>query len=289
MKFGIAVIIYNPDESVLKRLDCYKKVSDNILIIDNSEKKNANSDKIANDKKLRYYWMKKNIGLAKALNVIFEIAFKERFDYILTMDQDSDFNPENINLMLNYIEENDNGIIAIFCPNYCKLYWNEKKRKNVKGKLLIRKDRTEERIFSMTSGSFVNVRLVQDVLPLEDYFIGYVDNLLCYSLVEKNYKIKMIGNVVFEQQVGEKVKSNFYNRFFHVIHHKNERYYYMVRNNLFLQKQFFENKIILNNLKKNLIRIIINIVIGEKGKKAKIEACRKGYKDFKEGVLGKKS
>ena len=97
-------------------------------------------------------------------------------------------------------------------------------------------------------------------------FIGYVDHEICFNVLSNNKKIKMIGDVIFNQEVGDIVRSNIYNRLFHVVRHKDIRYQYMFRNNLFLTNRFKTNAHIKRKLRRDRVRLIINILVGEKKK-----------------------
>jgi len=64
---------------------------DKLYIIDNSEKQNSPLfEKIRLPKKLEYVWNRSNLAFAAALNLGANRAINQRFDYLLTMDQDSE-------------------------------------------------------------------------------------------------------------------------------------------------------------------------------------------------------
>lgn len=284
MKFAIGIIVYNPDSLVLKRIEEYFKITDQLYIYDNSEVLNDNSKNI---KKLsnKYYWGKNDTGMTGALNYLFSTAKDQGIDYLLTMDQDSEFPNNDILRMLNLIENGNNSDISIYCPNYRKIYDNN--GRDEYGNTKIEMDLQRFVNFSMTSASFSKVNDIYPLLPLSDLFIGYVDNEICYSLIAKGKKILMVGSIVFDQRVGYTVKSNYYNRFFKVVKHSPSRYYYMTRNNLFLQSKFKHNKKIKKELIFSLLRIYFNIIVGETNKVEKIKKCVKGYRDYKNGQFGK--
>lgn len=285
MNFGIGVILYNPDKFVYERLKEYRKVTNYLFIIDNTETKNEISNEIKKNFPL-YHRSGKNEGMSVALNKIFDEALLKDIDWVLTMDQDSDFSNDSIEKMLNLIK-NEQAEAAIYCPNYRKIYI-DKDGNDYFGPYAIDKTKIKEVSFSMTSGSFCRMSDIKDVLPLVDLFIGYVDNDLCLELLQNKKKIKMIGSIGFSQRVGSEVTANFYNKFFRIVHHNELRYYYMTRNNLFLQRKYNKNKFFKRTLLKNLVRIHINILLGEKNKVKKIKYSYKGYLDYKNGENGKK-
>lgn len=286
MKFGIGVILYNPDKHVFSRLKLYEKVSDVLYIIDNTELENNNCSIIANEFD-NYVRQGVNSGMSTALNIIFERGNDDGVDYLLTMDQDSDFSEVSIKKMLDFIASNDDNDIAVFCPNYRKIYIDLDGEEKF-GSYAISTNENKVVDFSMTSGSFCKMSEINKILPLNNLFIGYVDNDICYDLITKNKRILMVGGIGFSQRVGGKVRFSLYNKMFQIIHHNEIRYYYMTRNNLYLQKKFKGNKKIIFNLIANLFRIHINILLGEKQKIKKIKYSYEGYVDFKNGKIGKK-
>ncbi|MBO0437907.1 glycosyltransferase [Vagococcus fluvialis] len=286
MKFGIGVILYNPDEFVLDRLIEYSSITETIYIYDNTEGKNIFSEKIS-QLFSNYFSFNKNLGMSEALNKIFESSIEDNLDYVLTMDQDSDFSKESINNMLTFIKANSNDSVSIYCPNYRKIYLGSDGSDHF-GKYAIPLTENKSVNFSMTSGSFCKIDEIKTVLPLKDLFIGYVDNDLCFEMLSNNKQILMVGNIGFSQRVGSPVKATLLNKFFRVVHQNELRYYYMTRNNFELQKKYKDSPKIRKQLVKNLIRIYINILIGERNKIKKIKASHEGYVDYKNGELGKK-
>jgi rhamnosyltransferase len=288
MKYGAMVIFYNPDDDAIKRISTYSDNFDEVLVVDNSEEDKAN---IAKELKLYknclYHKMNGNEGIAKALNYGFYSVLDSDYDFLLTMDQDSIYTEENIKRMKSYIESNIDIKVGIYSPNYSKMYFDRNKNDFVTAKSTMKMNEIKNVNFCMTSGSFVNVKALKKVLPLDDYFIGYVDHDLCYRLIENGYKLLRVGCSHFAQQIGGAVKNNPFNQIFRVIHHTEDRYYYMVRNNLFLQKRLKNSYKFKNECKIGLFRLIFNIIIGEDNKIKKFKACIAGYNDFKCNVMGK--
>lgn len=286
MKFGLGIILYYPDEKVLQRLFEYSKIFKDLIIIDNTDKPNYINKKIELDFNC-YITEKKNLGMTKALEIIFNEARNKNIDWLLTMDQDSDFSNKNILEMMSIIEDNNSNTASIFCPNYRKIYYDVKEKKEVLGKPAIKDSDFEYVNFSMTSGSFIKLKDLENFIFKKDFFIGYVDNDLSYYLIDKGFNILMVKKIVFNQRVGEIVSNSFYNKTFKIVRHKEDRYYYMIRNNFYLQQKYKNNKKIKKLLKFGNFRIIINIFLGEKNKIKKLKYSFKGYKDFKKNIDGK--
>lgn len=279
LKLAIGIIVFNPDQDVKKRIDEYKKITDKIFIYDNTEGYNSISEYLS-DNYDYYFGCNKNLGLSKALNFFYELSKKKFVDILLTMDQDSDFSNEAIKKMVLKIEEDNDERFVIYCPNYRKIYFDGEKNKIPSATKI---DSTTEKdvLFSMTSGSFYKINYMDNVFPLNDLFIGYVDYEVCFKVISNGNRIRMIGNIIFDQTVGQNIKNNFYNRFFRVLNHSPQRYYYMFRNNFFLQQKFCKSKELKSILRRDILRLLFNILIGEKDKIKKLKYSYEGFRDRK--------
>ena len=285
MKLCIGVIIYNPDKIVLKRINKYAEISDNIVLFDNSDKNNEVSQVLSSSYE-NYVSKNDNQGLSEAISYFFNKARDLQSDLLLTMDQDSDFSNDNIIKMMQVIQKENDDNYIVYCPNYRKVYLNSNDDKVI-GSPKIGINEYKAVDFSMTSGSFYKIKFLDYFYPIHNLFIGYVDHEICFNVLSNNKKIKMIGDVIFNQEVGDIVRSNIYNRLFHVVRHKDIRYQYMFRNNLFLTNRFKTNAHIKRKLRRERVRLIINILVGEKKKLKKLNRCYKGYRDYKKQKEGK--
>ncbi|OYO84916.1 hypothetical protein CG709_14670, partial [Lachnotalea glycerini] len=143
--------------------------------------------------------MKENKDISKTLNYAFKWAYKEEIDFLLTMDQDSEYPNEEIEKLLHYIETYYEENVGIYSANYKKIYYNVKKDMMMCSNLSLKWDEVKDVKFCMTSGSFVNINAVQRALPLDNYFVSYVDVDLSMWFLENGYKLKRVGNSVFQQ------------------------------------------------------------------------------------------
>lgn len=285
MKFGIGVIVYNPDKYVIKRLRKYKDITDYLFVFDNSEL----DSQISSDIKKEFgahYCHKNNVGMSGALNWIIKESFKKQLDYLLTMDQDSDFASESICEMLKLIQSEKDTNIAVHCPNYRKIYSDENGNE-IFGDFKISNEENKDVNYSMTSASFFKVKYLSGLEPLDNLFIGYVDQDICYSLRNRGYKIRMVGSISFDQRVGQTLSGSRYNQLIKAVKHTPTRYYYMGRNNIYLREKYSDSKKIVKELKLSYYRILLNIFLSENDKAKKISAFSKGKKDAKINKLGK--
>lgn len=289
MRFCIAVIYYNPNPRAYEKLKIYSSLFEKVYIMDNSYiNKDINKKAVTEFPNVVYFDMQGNAGMSKALNKAFALAISDCYDFILTMDQDSEFSEENIKNMINYIEKNNDKKIAIYVSNFSKLYWDSRSQKMVPSKPVIKRDEIKEIEFALTSSSFIRLSAIKKILPLEDYFISYVDNFISTDLRKLGYKIVRVGMSYFEQEVGNPVKSNWYNKTFRILNHTEDRYYYLIRNNCYYRKKYNDDIKIVRESYIKLLRYFFNIVMGEQNKIKKIRACIEGYKAYERKELGKK-
>ena len=287
LQFGVAIIYYNPKESVINQLDTYAEAFSHILAVDNSEKKSEVLEEIKEYSRVTYLDMGGNQGMSIALNRAFEWAKEQNLDYILTMDQDSRYPLEDIKIMMEYIEKNQAGDVAIYGTNFSKLYWDKKKNRKVSAPPIIPRNEVREISMCLTSGSYVNVRIIEEILPLENLFIALVDNSMSTELLKRGYRILRVGAACFEQQVGELVQNTWWNRNFRIVHHTEIRYYYTNRNIGYYCKKYGKDKRVMIQGYIWRLRLVFNILVAEPQKIKKLKACISGRRDYKKGICGK--
>jgi len=281
------MILYNASSEVVNRIEVLEKVSEKVFIYDNSSKLNKEiKEYVESSKKIVYYSNFENNGISKALNWSFQEAIKISADFILTMDQDTEYTENEINKMKEYISNQsrkDISRVGIFSPNYVKIYTNKNSKPAIKTNEVIEKN------WTMTSGSFVNLEAIQNIGMIdENFFLSYVDIDLGTFLRINNYKIILVGQSTQYQQLGDPIKGSLINILLRKTQHNNSRYYYMVRNNFYFRKKYKDNKEIVKMSYYLLSKYIYKIIFSEKDKVNKIKSSYLGYKAYKKNELGKR-
>ena len=266
MKIACTVIWYNPIESVgeaecIKNILTYSIFFKSVYIIDNSQSDNAFlAKKIDN---AIYIPNMKNKGIAAALNQGCEKALDDNFDWIMTMDQDSSWDSVNLTNYLSYVESafNENNKIVSFAANAnlkptAKVEIIKQKIKQIIKKALKIKNKLPpihqcERV--LTSANIINLTAWKNVGKFNEWlFIDEVDHEFCYRLRDAGYLIIINDNIVFKHNLGDDKKTFFYK----INNHSDFRLFYIMRNNLFIQK-YYPNYSKLFEYKKNLRKLII--------------------------------
>ena len=105
-----------------------------------------------------------------------KLAIKESSDWLLTMDQDSKFEKNDLFKLIESIDEDDIQNIGIISPlhNINELNMN-----------------SDNNHITMTSGNLLNLHILEKIgFFLEDLFIDSVDTEYCLRLYEHGYRIK---------------------------------------------------------------------------------------------------
>ena len=188
MKIAGTVVWYNPDGENNKNIKTYIDFVEKLYIIDNSKKDNKKLSEELNNKKIEYIYNNgKNLGISSALNLACEKAKREGFLWILTMDQDSSFDSENIKKYFKIFTQIQNDNIGIISPNH--LLKNDI-IKNEEDKEFIDTDHV------MTSGNLLNLLVWEKVGKFdENLFIDEVDSEMCYRMIENGYEIKQLNRI----------------------------------------------------------------------------------------------
>lgn len=281
--YSVLVVLYNPERRILKQLDIYANEFDKVYLFDNSDEKVEWITEFAKSRNIEYY-SSNNVGITGALNVIIPIAINEKFDFIATMDQDTIFPSEVIQKMISNIELNYKEDIAIYTTNFNKMYVGEG------GKIEYSKpeydiNKVTYTNFHISSGNFLRCDLISNLFPLDNYFIGFVDFDLDFSVKTLGYKILVIGECIISQQIGNPIKASVFTKQ-GLTNFSSSRYYYLYRNNYYFNNKFKNYKEAKKFAKMKRIKYFIKLLTTERNKIEKIKMSYKGYCDYKKGILG---
>ena len=232
MRLSGVVIWYNPKETDVLNIKSYINYINKLYIIDNSKKNNKKLlENLKNMSKIEYIYSDgNNLGIAKALNLACEKAIIDKFEWILTMDQDSYFDFQNMKKYLEIFSQIKNSNIGIISPNH--ILKND----------IVKIDENKEFIDTdcvMTSGNLLNLSVWKKVNKFdENLFIDEVDNEMCYRILEKGYQIKQLSKIKMFHELGNLEKRNFFTRKISVLNHNYIRKYYIIRNKFYIFKKY---------------------------------------------------
>ena len=222
MKIAAVVIWFNPDEIMVENIRSYSKYVSKTIIVDNSVRNNSMF--IANEQNIEYIALKKNYGIATALNIGYRRAEELGMDWSLTMDQDSSFVESAIK---SYLNPNANHFrelnVAVFGPNF-------------EGPLTTSINDCDSVI---SSGSLVNLTAHNRNFGYnEGLFIDQVDHEYCFRLKKLGYRILRLGYIPMKHTVGSPMTKKILGRTFVTFNHNATRKYYITRNTLYMRRYF---------------------------------------------------
>lgn len=229
------VIWYNPDKTSIANILTYSSFFKKIYIVDNSF--TDNSTLAAECLNSLYIPNRSNMGIAKATNIGCQKALSDGFKWIMTMDQDSSWDFEELNKYLKLINNQNNKSIASFAPTHSNQIKSvigdiKNKTKNKTNKEIIFQSKV------MASGNIINLNIWKNCGKFnEELFIDEVDHEFCYRLLKNGYKICEFQDVYMFHTLGD-VKKTILPR---PCKHSGVRLFYIFRNILFIKKNYPEN------------------------------------------------
>lgn len=277
-KIAGVITLFNPDEKIKFRIEAILPFVEKLFLIDNSEKLNEDIDSTYQDnQKVEYCFNNSNLGIAASMNIAIEKAIAEKFDFILTMDQDSEFEPNSLAKLISSLSADGN--IAIYSPFHKNKFFTNPPQSS-----------DNEEIFDvMTSGNFLNLNAVKRVgMFREDYFIDYVDIEYCLRLRKNGFKIIRVNSSILNHNEANLMVKSFWGKKVYPPNHKPFRWYYKIRNFFYLKDEYQSDfPEYFANEKKNIRNNIIKIFLFEDYKFQKVKFIIKGFFDYRKNVKGK--
>nr|WP_315045564.1 glycosyltransferase family 2 protein [uncultured Leptotrichia sp.] len=274
-KIPATVIWYNPDTENIENIKTYIDYVEKVYIIDNSMNNNKKLCSSLNNNKIEYVYNKKNLGIAKALNLACEKAISDGFKWILTMDQDSSFSSNDINEYFKSFDNIEKKNTGIFSPKH--ILKND-----------INKIRDDKKFLEidhvMTSGNLLNLSAWEKIGKFdENLFIDEVDSEICFRMIENDYKVIQMNRIKMFHELGSLEKRNFFIKKISVLNHNYIRKYYIMRNKFYMFKKYKKYRIryvyyILNDFFK--------VIFYEKDKLRKLKYMFRGINDFFKNKMG---
>lgn len=268
MKICCGIVTYNSKISLLEKniLSIKNQVSE-IFIVDNGSN---NLDEIIlliqKFKSIKLIINKENEGIAKALNQLCLAAINRKYDWILTLDQDSVCSKDFVYILSKFISENIGIIAPIILDRNVGVIGHEPIKK------------PEEVRTCITSGALTSLKSWKQIDGFdENMFIDSVDFEYCYRLRKSGFKILQIPNVRLVHSIGNARKYRFLFWKFIDTEHSAFRAYYIAQNNIYYPKK---HKLFLRLMRGNFrnLKYIFIILFYERNKKKKVKAVLKGWK-----------
>ncbi len=279
MKFIATIVLYKPNiNRVIENLKILAPQVDKILLINNDSSEVINSIKSVDDS-LDFQFIENdgNFGIAAALNQALEYAKINKYDWLISLDQDS-IVPQN--MIKEYIESINVLTVGIVCPRIYDINNFREEIDRPKFELI----QNEEDV--ITSGSCINIQAAIKVGGFDErLFIDFVDTEFQKRILLADYKIIRNNSVVLTHEIGNITEKKIFKYKILCTNHNSIRRFYQVRNRLYFKKKYYGNLSLLKE-KVRLSLGLLKIIIFEDEKKEKCLATLKGFRDYKKLFIG---
>lgn len=274
------VVLFNPTREVLENIGSYIMQVDRLFVVDNSTNVNVSFHNDLNQfRNIEILRSGGNRGIAAALNELAVKAIKCKYNFLLTMDQDSRVPDKMIHSLIATTESNglDLNTIGIISPYQYDDSHPEPPQSP-----------TEDTLFVITSGNLLNLQAYQKTGPFnEDLFIDRVDHDYCLRLHLNGFSVVRINTILMDHQLGSITRHHLFGRVQYVSNHSPVRRYYLVRNGLFIARKYRD---VFPDYSRSEIRVIkyeiLKIILFEKCKASKMWHCALGYFDYRRRRFG---
>jgi len=269
LSYCAVIIWYNPSQSDIENTQNLAEIIPCILVIDNSDR--SNSSHVTKDN-IQYYPLYNNLGIATALNYGFRKALELGFKYALSLDQDSNFQENDLVQFEEHAAElfkdDSVAIVAASTIENTKLTTPYIKKTNI------------------TSGSMTCLNAWRKVGKFKDeFFIDHVDHEFCLRLNQRNFLIYQLPDVFMQHELGEPITRVIFGRTHSSPGYSADRVYYYYRNRLMLAKY---RKEALIPVFRFLLKRATKVLLFESNKVSKFYAMLQGLMDFSLRKMGKR-
>ena len=277
MRCAGVTVLYNPDNSVVESIKTYIDDIEILFLVDNSSK--DNSKMFLFNEKIKYIPFLDYKGIAYALNYGAKRAIELGFEWLLTMDQDSQFGTNGLSSLLHYISKNDqDNKIGLYSPFHSTAISGEPPKETVSNPLVL-----------MTSGNVISLKAYQDIGGFKDWmFIDCVDFDYCLNLRVHGYELVQINAVILNHKLGDYEVKQFRGRDILCDNHNATRRYYIVRNSYYIYDMYHQYyPDYCSAVVKEVQRAFFYVPLLEKDKLKKFISMCRGYFDYRLKRTGK--
>ena len=267
MIYAAAVTLYNPNIDNLNNLKNTSELFDILYVYDNTENVSDYIDQIKMLKNCVYIGYHRNDGLPVAFNMMLKLAYKDKVDYLCTLDQDSVLTIDNVSQIKTFIQTNNMNRVAIVAPIPT----------GTSGKI---KGDVQSVKWVICSGSFLNLSELKrnNISYDESYFIDRFDADICMQMRRKKLKIFRLNYIKLSHCCGDGNGG-----------HSSLRHYYMFRNRYYFNDKYFSwpiSKIITTLQNIRHLKWVYEVPENINKRKMVYKTARE---DYKNNLLGKAS
>lgn len=267
MNVAAIVTWYNPEQRFVENIRSYSAHVMKVIIVDNST--DNNSTLLENEYRTEYLFVGRNVGVAAALNIGYRRAMELGMEWVLTMDQDSAFQDQDIRAYLNPSAEHfKQSRVAVFGPRF---YGSSDSHMTECNSVI-------------SSGALVNLSAHKISGGYnEKLFIDQVDHEYCIRLKKLGFRILRIGYIWMRHEIGSPITKKRFGKLFTTFNHDAIRRYYITRNTLYMRRYHRMRDV---RYLRMLLMDVVNIVAIEDNKLKKLRFMVMGFTDYLKGRMG---
>ena len=271
------VVIYKPDiNKLIYNINKYICDISCLIIWENSPLSNSEKksiiDKCVNSEKINFAGNGINQGLGVAFNCALDIAVKDEYEFLMTMDQDTEW--INFSKYISKINEVSDFKIGIFGPKVINVFDNYSLKK------IFDNDEISLTEFVISSGAVYRVNVLSTIGGFaEEYFIDAIDEEICFRACASGFDTVYIHDSFILQEFGSYKKRRIFGKSFATSNYSPFRYYHITRNHLWLAKSKYVNNSQKKIMIHNYVLCPIIKVFFEKDTIKKLIAIFKGIVD----------
>lgn len=286
MKLAAVVVLYHPEEALVRNINSYLPQVDKLILWDNTpeeDKKPLSLSGVLHPERLEYMGCGRNVGIGTALNEAVAYARNNGYTHLLTLDQDSYFRDGDFRRYLDCIQAYGENAEAIFSTNYFIVSQGST--------LYPVTDSVDVVSSAMTSGSIYPVALFEQLGTfMEELFVWGIDCEFCWRAGRKQIPTYCFKNILLQHDLGyQKKKHRLLGKEVFPNEYPPQRTYYNVRNGMALHRLYPESLNLKAHLRYHLYKRIVFVLLYEQQKFAKWKALWDGYRDGKRNRLGERT
>ena len=271
------VVWYQPTEEQVSTLRTYSEAVQHVIVVDNSKEDHSRLLCSLSEDRCTYLPQHDNTGIGAALNIGCRLAIAHGAKWIMTMDQDSRWEEEQLEKYIRYVNEYaELEKAGVFSP-----------RQDYTGRTRQYAQSYEQKIAVMTSGCLISASGFAATGGFrEELFIDEVDNEYCMHIRRLGMQVVIINDAVLKHQLGSPREIRLLGIWRkEYIYHAPFRYYYITRNILYLSRLYPEYR---RFNRKRLNKMLKRVVLYHSGHRIEIlRMCLNGWRDYKAGRMGR--
>ncbi len=260
------VTLYHPDLSAAQNIVSYAAQVDQLIVWDNTPREAQNNESIAPAllDNVIYKSTGSNIGLGEPFNTALAYAIAHGYTHLLTMDQDSAFNPGDFETYCNLISTNQSNKVGAFACNVNMTF----------------EDMQSDWLpitSCITSGTIYPVAALQAIGGFNAaFFIDAIDTEVCLKLRRAGYSIVCAPQIKLAHKFGEPSLFYAFGRQFKSANYPPIRTYYILRNHTILKLKYPEYRKEKGFYHYFLFKQLFHAVAFKKHKYIELKACIMG-------------